>query len=149
MSIAQRRLNKKHTQAAKDKVSAANKGRVQSIEERAKRSASLKGKKTSSGMLGRKHSPETLKRMSDARHARNKLFGVAEVTAETKMKMSLAHKGKIKSPEHLKHIAEALKRKHPKGMLGKKHSAETLAKMSATQRKRSQERAAKQQQPIA
>jgi hypothetical protein len=62
--------------------------------------------------------PEVREKLSDARKKRI-------TTNETKRKMSEAHKG----------------RTSPKGMLGKKHSEETLLKMKESWRKRKESRA--------
>ena len=113
----------KHTDETKAKISAANKGKQNSLgykhsaETRAKQSESKKGRKRSdetkskmsASMKGKKHTDETRAKISAANKGR-------DVSDGTKAKMSAANKGR------------------PSPMKGKKRSDETKAKMSAAQK---------------
>ena len=80
------------------------------------------------GVLGFVMPEETRRIMSEKAKGR---FGVKSMlgrkhSLETKLKMSAAHKGKRKSPEHLANIGKSLKNRKIQ------HSAETRLKMSQT-----------------
>jgi len=105
-----------------------------SDETRAKVRASHKG------MSGRKHSAETLRKMSEAaaRRARTPEARAAmsrwskgrTLSAETRAKLSDGRKGRALSAEHRAKIGEGLKGKQNR--IGWTHSAETRAKMSSS-----------------
>jgi group I intron endonuclease len=106
-----------------------------SDETRAKVRASHKG------MSGRKHSAETLRKMSEAaaRRARTPEARAAmsrwskgrTLSAETRAKLSAGRKGRALSAEHRARIGEGLKGRQS-NWIGRMHSAETRAKMSAS-----------------
>lgn len=72
--------------------------------------------------LGKHHSEESRKKMSEARKGKPSWNKGKHLSAETCQKLSEAHKGKHHSAETRKKIAEARKSKN--------HSAETRKKMS-------------------
>lgn len=117
--IAGSGLGRKHTQAAKDKVSAANKGRKATEEQR---------KHLSEVMTGRTRSPEHCEKLSQALKGR-------PLAEETKLKMKLARVGRKLTPEHRANIAKGLDKPEIKAKmlalrLGKKDSDETRRKKS-------------------
>ncbi len=89
--------NKKHPYSAETlkKISAAGKGRKQSIETLAKRSISMKGNKNS---LGRKLSPETKAKIGAAGRGSKRSSETRAKISES-MKNSMAHKAAMASPE--------------------------------------------------
>lgn len=78
-------------------------------------------------MTGKKHTPETIAKMSNT--ARNR-------SPEHRAKLSKAHVGKKQSPEHIE--------KKRRAWIGRNHSDETRAKMSIIASNRSDEYRAKQ-----
>lgn len=73
-------------------------------------------------MLGKNHTKEAKRKNSEAHKGENNVrFGV-KLSEETKNKIGLGNKGKIRTPEMIKHNSETHK--------GKKHSEETKRKMS-------------------
>jgi hypothetical protein len=101
-------------------------------------------------IMGSKHTPDTLAKMSAAHRGMQTFLGRRH-TEEAKAKIGAAHKGRRKprkkpvSPEHRAKIAAALTgRKLPAehgaaiaaALTGKTIPAETRAKMSASQRRR-------------
>ena len=76
-------VGRHQSEATKNKISNANKGRIQTPEEREKRSKSLTGNHFA---LGYKHSDETKKKESIAQHGRKH-------TPETRKKISQAQRG--------------------------------------------------------
>jgi group I intron endonuclease len=130
-----------HSQAAKEKISAANKGRVRSSECRMRESEARRGK--NNPMFGKHLSPEARSKLSAGRMGeKHHNFG-KPLTAEQRSKMSAALKGKKhpKSPETRAKISASLKgEKH--FFFGKKHKPETLQKMrNAWEKRRERERA--------
>lgn len=104
---------KPFSEETKRKISESNKGKSFSKETRQKMSESRKG------II---YSDETKKRMSEAQKGK-------VPTEETRQKLSKAGKGRIVSKETCKRISLSKQgSKHP--MFGKKHSLETLFKMS-------------------
>jgi len=92
-----------------------------------------------SPMLGRKHSPETLQRMSKSRmnhkqwtpEARAKMSAKRmghEVSEESRKKISISHKGKSLSAEHRARLCVARAGKKPS--LGMRHTDEFKAQQS-------------------
>ena len=82
-----------------------------------------------SGMNGKHHSAEALKKMSEAKNGENNPMFGKHHSAETHQNMSEAHKGKHPSEESRKKMSESKKgENHP--MFGKHHSAEARKKMS-------------------
>ena len=73
----------------------------------------------------KKHTEETKQKIREKR----KLQIMAPVSEETKLKISLANKGKKKSEEHIKNLKIARSKITVKPMLGKHHSEETKAKL--------------------
>ena len=69
--------------------------------------------------VGKKRSQETIEKIK----VKRKLQVMSPVTEETKKKISLAHKGKKKTPEHLAKVVKNL------DWTGKTHSEETKQKM--------------------
>ena len=95
-------------------------GKHHSAETRKKMSEALKGEKCY--IFGKHRSAETRKKMSESnKEENNPMFGKHH-SAEARKKMSEVHKGKNRSAETRKKIAEAHK--------GKNHSAETRKNMS-------------------
>lgn len=148
----------KHTDAAKAKVSKANKGRKMSADEIEARkkthphrklteeekqrliSYSLGRKMTEEqkkkmSRLGKKHSEETKAKMKEARKGRKPCLGKT-LSLETRQKISEANKGK-QTFLGKKHTLEtrakmSMSQKGNKNSLGYKHSEETKRKMSAS-----------------
>ena len=108
--------------------SGTTKGRVHTLEARAKMSAALKGRKRSpehsaklsAALKGRKHTPETRAKMSASRtgqkrgpHSPERIAKMVAAkkgykhSSETRAKMSAAGKGRPKSPEHVAAIKAA------------------------------------------
>jgi len=127
-----------------EKISKANTGRYKGIKlsEEHKRKISMNHSRY---MLGRKHSEESIKIMSDKKKGdKHPLFG-KHLSEETKKKMSMKKKGvkqteearRINSECHkgLKQSEETIKKKI-KANTGKKRSEETKKKMSEAQKKR-------------
>lgn len=103
-----------------ERIADALKGREFSVEHRANISESLKGEKNP--QYGKERSAETRANISESLKGR-------ELSAEHRAKMSEARKGRELSAEHRASISESLKgEKNPN--YGKKHSAETLAKIA-------------------
>jgi len=85
--------------------------------------------KKSEARKGKKHTPETRAKMSEAHKGRLSPMKGRRHTPETRAKISEAHKGKKHTPETRAKISEALKgRLSP--MKGRRHTPETRAKMS-------------------
>lgn len=85
----------KHTEEVKKRISASNRGRIKSDEERQKLSISLKGKytKEKASWWGRKHTDEERRKIGEAqRGPRNHNFG-KKASEETRRKKSEAIKG--------------------------------------------------------
>ena len=130
----------KHTDETKAKISAANKGKQNSLgykhstETRAKQSESKKGRKRSdetkskmsASMKGKKHTDETRAKISAANKGRKR-------SDETRAKISAANKGRDVS-DGTKAKMSAANKGRPSPMKGKKRSDETKAKMSAAQK---------------
>lgn len=109
-NLAEGGLGGRLTEEAKQKIGAATRLRY------------AEGRAHPPGMLGKKHTPETLQRMSEAKQgAKNPSWG-RKVTEETRQKMSHATKH-----SHAKGLGV--------GMLGKRHSEKTKLKMSETHKK--------------
>lgn len=102
-----------------------------SQESKDKISNTLKGRCTSIGMLGRKHTEETIRKMSEVKigkkcsqEAKDKISNTLKgrpLTEETKIKMSESRKGKKHSDEWKKNISIALR--------GRKISKESIRKI--------------------
>lgn len=133
---------KKHTDAAKEKVSLASKGREVSGETRKKISDALKGKERtkkhrealSRALKGREFSEEWIANLKAAQRGRPGFTP----TEETKKKISDANKGRKLTDEQ--------KRRQSEGQLGLKHSEETKRKMAETRRKYWADKRAREQQ---
>jgi len=117
------------SEEVRHKISVANigrpssrKGKKNSAETRKKISEAMKGKQL---WLGRKHTPETIEKLSVWHRGR-------KVSEETKKKMSASHMGN-KSALGYKHSDET-KEKVKKAVTGRMHSDETKAKMSAARK---------------
>jgi len=146
-----------------EKISRAHKGKAISIEQRAKISDALKGrkrpdhvveklrdgrtsyvaseetrKKISEANKGRAVSQETRKKMSE-NNAKTQLG--RPLSAETKTKLSLVRTGKKPTDETRKRMSEA--------HLGRRHSAESIAKISANAKDRFARFSAKQEVTLA
>lgn len=102
------------------KISAAHRGKRLSPEQIAKMAITL---------TGRKQSAETRAKRSAALVGR-------EVSEEARLKISASQLGKIISPVTRAKLSEAAKTREVPGMLGKHHSAETLARLSASAKAR-------------
>jgi len=108
-------FGKNHSIEAKQKISEANRGRIQTTEEIAKRSAALKGRKLSEEHCkkiseihkGKTVNKETKQKIKEAR-ARQVMKPLSE---ETKKKLSLAHKGKKLSLDTRKKLSDFKKGK--------------------------------------
>lgn len=122
------------------KLSAVNLGRKRTLATRAKISAVQQGKRNSAEAVakmaaanrGGKRSPETRARMSAAQRAlfvAETLLGIERggkpLSAETRLKLSSAHKGKTLSAEHRAKLSESHKR--PRAPLRASKQAETAA----------------------
>lgn len=109
------------------------KGRVVSEETRRKLSESLKGRISLRKGTGKPKEPKPSRKgrpWSEARRAAEKYLGKSP-SEETRLKMSLARKGKPlppRTPEHNRKLALT--------KIGKKHSEESRRKMSASQKNR-------------
>lgn len=135
-----------HTDEAKAKMSAARKGkprpdlagRTHTDEAKAKMSAARKGKPTSeetkakmsAAMTGRPKAPEQIEKMAATKRG-------VPLSEEHKAKLSEAHTGKTQSAQTSQKRWETIRERHgehwgPK--LGKQHSEETKAKMSAARK---------------
>lgn len=132
---------KRHSPESLEKMRAAHTGKKMSLEARAKMSTAHKGNQYNKG---RKHSAESRKKMSESHKGHvpwNKdLTGVFSHSPEVRQKMSQRQsgennpmygkpspmKGKRHSPETLKKMSDAAK--------GKKHTAETRRKISEIQK---------------
>lgn len=136
--------SRRHTEEAKNKISESKKGcKYQPLSEERKKiqSEKMKGRKLSSehrakcslGMIGKKHSEETKRKMSEAQkrispevrqkmNENNKL----RVTDEFRKKCSIASTGRLHSQETKKIMSEA--------RMGSKLSTETIAKRTETRR---------------
>jgi group I intron endonuclease len=140
--------SRKHTEESKRKISASKKGvpsnidrktmlahiAILSINRTGKKQSPEHCAKTRVAMLGKKHSEETKKRMSEAQkniapevrkkmNENNKL----RVTDEFRKKCSIASTGRLHSKETKKIMSDA--------RMGSKLSAETIAKRTETRRK--------------
>lgn len=139
--IAGGMTGKKHSPESRRKISESNKGYTHTSKTRAKMSASGKGRVPwNKGMKGEyTQDPEVVERRAQ------KLRGKKR-TPETKLKMSLAKKGKPLSESHVAALKDAragqvrpphteeAKRKIGDGNRGKKCTGETRAKMSAAKK---------------
>ena len=133
-----------------EKIRKANTGKTQSEERRRKQSETTKGKKRpaefglrmlgsnnpmygkrgeDSPNFGKRHSEDSIKRMSDAQIER---FKNTKVSDETKQKQKIAASRRQFTEETRKKISEALKgEKNPNfGKVGRKATEETKKKMS-------------------
>lgn len=121
-----------HSQATKDKIRNALKGRTPSLEAR---------EKNRQAQLGKRHSPETREKISQrakdqirlpkSQETIEKLRAIStgrKHTPETKARMSKARKGRVLSEDHRKRISL--------GQVGRVQSPETRAKISAANRRR-------------
>ncbi len=128
-------LKKRHAKA----MSMLHTGRIVSTETRVKQSLSLKGKRRTAeqraAMKGRTHSNETRAKQSAIKRGK-------KASAEACANMSVARKGKKSSSETRAKLSSRQlgDKNHMFGrtgeknhMFGKKHSAKSLAKMSASQ----------------
>lgn len=110
---------KNHTDEAKRKISEANKGRVQTAEEKEKQIAAMTGRKRApfseewkaklketrqgerNGMYGKQHSEETKQLQRDKATGRKQ-------SAETVAKKAAANKGKIREKKHCPHCNQEI-----------------------------------------
>jgi len=81
-----------------------------------------------SGKSGKKSSPETRAKLSEARRGEKNHFFGRHHSAETKAKLSAANRGRKPTPEEVARYRAATLGK-PNPFLGKHHSPEALAKM--------------------
>ena len=109
-----RNLGRKHSKEACEKISKANKGKKKTAEHRAKLS-----------IIAANRSQETRAKISKANEGRL-------ISDAWRLNLSIARKGKKFTDEHRANLAESLK--GVKNFLGKKHTAETRAKMSASRK---------------
>ena len=137
------------TPEARAKISAAHKGKKLSDETKKKISDSSTGK--ISWWWGKKHSEETKRKLSESKKGNTYKRGT-KLSAESRQKMSDALKGKKRKPhstESRQKMSDALKGRvftdewkrkiseAKKGQgKGRKHSAETKAKMSESHKRR-------------
>lgn len=138
----QAQLGKKHTHEAKAKMSAVGKGRVKSPEHLAKISAALQGRRPSDAAMARSREVCTGRKMSDAfkENQRLKHLGKkdSDATREKKRQALMGRKLSEESLEKMrrtKNTPEALGAAAVKSS-GRKHSAETKAKIGAASRAR-------------
>jgi NUMOD3 motif len=154
----------KLSQEAKDKVSAAQKGRKRTPEQleqhrkrmkgkkhtpatKAKMSTASKGKKKSASAIanmrkartGMKHTAEAKAKMSAAKKGKVGPSKGKPMSAETKAKISNAKKGTKASPE-TKAKLSAIRKGKPSPTKGMTMSAETKAKISATKEGKKKQR---------
>jgi group I intron endonuclease len=81
--------------------------------------------------LGKKHSPETIEKMRQAKLGKKNPFYGKTHTEEAREKMGDPSRGKKQSPEHVaKRSAALMGRPRTMGFLGKEHSEETKEKLS-------------------
>ena len=114
----------------KIKISEANKGKTTSEETKKKLSnlninkkcSEITKKRISESLTGNKN-PNFGKHLSEQHKRKLNRTGKYH-TEETKKKMSFSSKGKLKSKDHCKNIS--------KGLMGKKHSLESIEKISKT-----------------
>jgi group I intron endonuclease len=106
-----------HTEQAKAKMSAAGKGRVFTVEHRVNISAAITGRKVSPKMLAvlnsarpKGHSEATRKKMSVSSMGNTNRVGT-RMSESAKQKISLSLKGRPKSAEARKNIADAIRRR--------------------------------------
>jgi hypothetical protein len=117
-------------------------GYIPSLETRAKRSASLRGRvfsletRAKIGLASRNRSPEVYAKIGASQRNRT-------ASPETRAKLSVAGKGKKRSEETRARMAAARKNRTPESyaragakLKGRVFSAETIAKMSASQKQR-------------
>ncbi len=102
LSLAKR--GKKCSLETRTKIAASNKGKVRSPEQRARISQSKMGNKNSAGRV---FTTEHCARISVSKMGH-------PVSQETREKLSIAHKGKILSPEHRAKMSESQKRRFKK-----------------------------------
>ena len=84
---------------------------------------------THGGEIGKKHSPETRQKMSEAKKGKSSHMKGRKHTPESRRKMSEALKGKPSPMKGKKHSPET-RRKVSEAKKGRKHSPETRQKMS-------------------
>lgn len=126
----------KHTPEALAKMSATHKGRIHSAESKAKRSAAMVGRKMSEAECarrrGRKLKPEHAEALRSANIGNKYSVGIKR-TDEQRAHLSEIKRGKPVHDEMARQrIREALALQAPTfGMLGKVHSDDTKARMSA------------------
>lgn len=100
--IRQKALGRKASEETRRKLSAIRKGKsIHTEEYKRKQSEKMKGNTYG---LGRKHSPDSLKKMSESQIGK-------KLTEETKKKLSESHKGKQLTEEHKKNISKVNKGK--------------------------------------
>jgi hypothetical protein len=100
--IRQKALGRKASEETKRKLSAIRKGKsIHTEEYKKKQSEKMKGNTYG---LGRKHSPESLKKMSESQIGK-------KISEETRRKLSESHKGKKLTEEHRKNISKVNKGK--------------------------------------
>lgn len=92
-------INKKASEETKRKMSKSQTGRITSLETKIKLSKSKKGKKNH--FYGKHHSKETIKIISEIKQ---------NISDETRLKLSNAHKGKTCSEETRKKMSESHKK---------------------------------------
>jgi len=117
----------KHSEYVKQKISKAHKGVPLSNEHRKRIADGQKGRP--GGFKGKKHSKDTIQKMREAQTGK-------PMSEEAKAKLSATRKKRTHIINPKKNLGE--------GMLGKKHSRETLEKMRG--QKRSEETKQKMQQ---
>jgi len=117
------KTGKKHTEETKAKISAYWKGRKRkprTAEHCRRLSETMKGKKNG---LGYKHTEEALQKMREVNLGNKHWLGKTH-SEETKRKIGDANRGRVRSEEQRKLLSQV--------QTGRKHSAETRAKRSAS-----------------
>lgn len=95
-----RALGYHHTEEARRKIADANKGKILSEETKKRIAAGERGKFPT--MLGKHHTEEAKRKMSKAKKGR-------KMSLEQRGKLSITLTGRAFSPEHCKHLSEAVK----------------------------------------